>query len=122
MRQAFGDSVVSEGENYPAPPLNQAVASVCSMVAWGGFLVCMLGQNALPEVARNALRDNKMMVYGGLFMLHSVSNALVQTGAFEVTVDDNTVFSKLQSGEAPNIHMLVRAVGDHIQRRARGQE
>ena len=57
-----------------------------------------------------------------MYTLHSLGNALVQTGAFEVSVDDTLVFSKLQSGDAPNIHALVRAVGDHIGRRANGQE
>lgn len=114
--------MVTEGDNYPAPPINQLIAQVCSFTAIGGFLAAMLGGNALPQQAQAALRDNKMMVYGGLFMLHSLGNALVQTGAFEVTADGAAIFSKLESGQAPSIHAIVRDVGEHIRRRAAGQE
>ena len=51
-----------------------------------------------PELIK-AVNESKLMYgIGGFFMFIQVSTSLRSTGAFEVSIDDNIVFSKLESG------------------------
>lgn len=56
----------------------------------------MLG---LPVDGIKKLQENKWMyLMGSMFVCNTIKNGLTQTGAFEVYVNNNLVFSKLASG------------------------
>jgi selT/selW/selH-like putative selenoprotein len=44
------------------------------------------------------------------FVGNMIANSLKQTGAFEVYYDGKLVWSKLQSGRAPDLHSILRAL------------
>lgn len=52
----------------------------------------------LPAQATQWIQQNRGMVIGAGFMLNMIGNSLLQTGAFEVYVDGELVFSKLKTG------------------------
>lgn len=106
--------MIVEGDNYPAPALNQLISSLLSYAAVGGFLLALLAPQMLPLPVRRFVQENKGMCFMALFLVNSVSGALVQTGAFEVDVDGAEVFSKLKSGEAPSIARIVAAISEHL--------
>ena len=49
-----------------------------------------------------------MFLIGGYFLLNMIQNAVSSTGAFEVYLDNQLIFSKLSTGRVPNVHELVR--------------
>ena len=60
-------------------------------------------------------QDN--MIYS-CFMLFFVSNAienqLISTGAFEITLNEVTIWSKLKSGRIPQVNELMQIIDAHI--------
>jgi selT/selW/selH-like putative selenoprotein len=54
-----------------------------------------------------AVSENKFSVIVGMFVLSSVSQSLIATGAFEVFVGGEKVFSKLEKGRMPSVPELI---------------
>ncbi len=46
-------------------------------------------------------QDNKMFVLGSLWFLNNYGNSQLSTGAFEIMLDDEVIFSKLESKRVP---------------------
>ncbi|CAM9761163.1 unnamed protein product [Discosporangium mesarthrocarpum] len=74
----------------------------------GGFLFGTLG---LPEPPfQPFIQANRVGVVIGLFFLNSLASSFVATGAFEVTVDGELVFSKLREGAFPTGEFIMQAL------------
>ena len=57
---------------------------------------------APPQWHQHYLVDNRIAaVFISIFLFNAIINAMLQTGAFEVTLDGETVWSKLASGQPP---------------------
>lgn len=56
------------------------------------------------------LKENKMMMFLGFMMLGQLSGQLIATGAFEIELDGNVVFSKLELGRMPNTDDIISAM------------
>ena len=54
------------------------------------------------------MKDNKMMAIGGFWIFNSIATNLVATGAFEVTLNGQPIFSKLEAKRMPTLDELVR--------------
>jgi len=50
----------------------------------------------------NEVKDNKMPVFVGLFLMNSMANSQLSTGAFEIFYNGDLVFSKLAMGRMPS--------------------
>eukprot|EP00633_Aureoumbra_lagunensis_P000234 CAMPEP_0197287694 /NCGR_PEP_ID=MMETSP0890-20130614/4309_1 /TAXON_ID=44058 ORGANISM="Aureoumbra lagunensis, Strain CCMP1510" /NCGR_SAMPLE_ID=MMETSP0890 /ASSEMBLY_ACC=CAM_ASM_000533 /LENGTH=84 /DNA_ID=CAMNT_0042757667 /DNA_START=756 /DNA_END=1010 /DNA_ORIENTATION=- len=58
-----------------------------------------------------------MMAFGAVWIMNNLAAQLVATGAFEIYVDDNLVFSKLETGRLPTASDIVKnfaTVGLHV--------
>lgn len=53
------------------------------------------------------LQENKLMTIGGLFLFNTLTQQLVATGAFEVHLNGQEIFSKLKEGRMPTIDELI---------------
>mmetsp|Transcript_24993 Transcript_24993/g.77084 ORF Transcript_24993/g.77084 Transcript_24993/m.77084 type:complete len:104 (-) Transcript_24993:179-490(-) len=51
--------------------------------------------------------ENKMMTFGIVWMANNVAAQMVATGAFEIVVNGELVFSKLQTGRLPSAAEIV---------------
>jgi len=51
-----------------------------------------------PEFLKSMSESKLMYSIGGFFIFAQISTGLRSTGAFEVTVNDQLVFSKLETG------------------------
>jgi len=98
-----------DGMNYPPPEYAVHLASLTSYCYFGGILFLVLGETIfnslqipLPSLYLQYVRDNKMMAFFGLMILQSVGNSFLTTGAFEIYVDGDLVFSKLESKRFPS--------------------
>ncbi|CAF1267022.1 unnamed protein product [Adineta ricciae] len=104
-----------EGENYPPPPTKALIARVLSMVKMA-LLVCLLfSQNPFallniptPAVYSWALQNKMYACLMVFFFSNSIESSLISTGAFEISVNDVPLWSKLQTGRLPSANEFIQ--------------
>ena len=53
---------------------------------------------SVPEIVKK-MQDSKFMYGFGIWMIgNNLQSALVTTGAFEISIDNQVIYSKLQTG------------------------
>lgn len=106
------------GENYPPPAYAQMVVSAVGSLQMGAIVMLLFGSKIFemlkmpePELF-GQMKENKMMTFMGIFMANSMANSLTSTGAFEVFLDGNLIYSKLESGRMPNGRLMMDLLKD----------
>lgn len=99
------------GEEFPLPPVKAAASKVVSIVQTG-LMVLGIGGNFIPAINNHPLyqrfQDKRMIILlGGYFGLNMLQNSLSSTGAFEVSLNGKTIFSKIATNRMPNIEDLL---------------
>ncbi|MFT7810211.1 selenoprotein T2-like [Arapaima gigas] len=94
-----------EGENYPPKPINKYLANFISYFKFLIIALIVSGQNPFPFLGMDTPtvwswgQENKIF---SCLMMFFLSNMLethfLSTGAFEITLNDVPIWSKLQSG------------------------
>mmetsp|Transcript_119666 Transcript_119666/g.335145 ORF Transcript_119666/g.335145 Transcript_119666/m.335145 type:complete len:132 (+) Transcript_119666:285-680(+) len=103
------------GDNMPPPPLVELLLKLLSGIQLAGLVVVVLGRNVFSLLGLNTvpswfqtIEKNgvqfAILVY--LLLPQMLSKYLV-TGAFEIELDGETIFSKLQTGRLPQFADLV---------------
>jgi len=103
------------GENYPPPPTKALIARILSMVKMA-LLVCLLfGQNPFvllniptPAVYSWALQNKMYACLMIFFFSNSIESSLISTGAFEVSINDVPLWSKLETGRLPSANEFIQ--------------
>jgi len=93
---------------YPPSLMAQWIAYITNII-WllgiallmGGPTICKVLNVAEPDLLKKA-REHPFQTFIGLFILNSMGASQLSTGAFEVYVDDQLVFSKLAVGRMPS--------------------
>lgn len=100
------------GGTYPTPPARALAAKVCSTAFLASLGVALAGQQLvfLPPTVLNFIAQQRGMLIGAGFLLNMVGGVLGQTGAFEVSLDGELIFSKLQAGAVPTVAEIRRIV------------
>lgn len=112
LREA--DSI--KGELYPPPPMARALATAGSYMQMTGVLAVFGGaiifdKLGVPEVYPVPLmRANPMPAVVGLSVVNYVCSSFLATGAFEVTIDGELVFSRLEEKNFPSGAVIMRAL------------
>lgn len=110
-----------KGDNYPAPPAKQLFASGISylrivlilLLLSGTYLFDTLDQ-PVPEWYTSAM-DNRMMVIVGIFFMgNMIESSMLSSGAFEITVNGEVVWSKLETGYLPSLEHLISLVDEKL--------
>lgn len=101
------------GSTYPTPPLRAVVGHLCTIA----FLVALgvaIGGAQLPFLSPNikqVIQQRRGAIIGAGFLLNMIGSSLLQTGAYEVILDGEVIFSKLSQGAVPSsdqiYHMVV---------------
>lgn len=121
---AAADSI--RGEFYPPPPMAEALSGLGTFLQMGGVAVTLGGTyifNALgvpqpPFVP--FMQRNTAGVIIGLFFVNSVLSSFRATGAFEVTIDGELVFSRIQEKRFPTVEHLMKELDQRgVVRRSR---
>lgn len=104
-----------EHDTYPPPPLHAFVGQFLSY----GFMVCILLTIGLGNFVLTAdmtawVNNNKTMIVGVGFVCNIIGSQLLQTGAFEIYLDETLVHSKLKSGGLIKIENLINDIGNRI--------
>jgi len=110
-----------EGTNHPATPLKLTLSNLTFFTRMGGLFILATGTKSfelfgapVPEWY-NSLQDNKMFSMIGLFFVgNMVEQSLLSTGAFEVVVNGEPVWSKIETGYLPSLEHLISLIDDKL--------
>lgn len=106
-----------DAENYPPTPLNAGLAQALNLLFWILIISYFVGpQRMFPAAIADWYQQNSsILMMAGVFCMFA-SGKLMQTGAFEVLVDDQVIFSKLETGRLPVFPELVKGVSQIVGR------
>lgn len=120
LNQRYPDIRI-EGENYLPLPIYQHIASFLSMFKLALIGLIVLGKDPFPFLGMQTPgiwtwgQENKiyacMMVF---FFSNMLENHCMSTGAFEITLNDVPVWSKLESGHLPSMQQLVQILENEM--------
>ena len=101
------------GGEYPAPDLNQLMASALTFFQFAMFALILAGSSIFQKIGMQTpefvamLEDKKMMACMLVFLVgNMIRSSLLSTGAFEIYFDDELVFSKLQTNQIPTSEII----------------
>uniref|UniRef100_A0A8C7ZUU6 Selenoprotein T n=1 Tax=Oryzias sinensis TaxID=183150 RepID=A0A8C7ZUU6_9TELE len=110
-----------QGDNYPPTPINRVLGNLVSYLKLLSILLIVTGLNPFGHIGLDTpsvwtwSQDNKifscLMVF---FLCNMMETHFLSTGAFEVSLNDIPVWSKLQSGYVPNIQEMFQILDTHL--------
>lgn len=106
-----------QGGLYPSPPAAEFASNIVSLlqlvgIGWmiigGDKILRMLGfKGPLPSIYWT-IQDNPVPFMIGLFLLApQIVSSFANTGAFEIYLGDEVVFSKISKGSMPTAEQLI---------------
>ena len=103
------------GENHPPPPLKALLAKGLSLIKMA-LLICLLfGQNPFvlfrvptPRIYLWALQNKMYACLMIFFFSNSLESYLISTYAFEISVNDVPLWSKLETNRLPSADEFVQ--------------
>lgn len=84
------------------------LAQLLQMTFFGGLAVSFIGKGMLPQKAQDFMSENQLLCFGALFGCNIMSSNLINTGAFEVSLNGQRVWSKMETNRFPQLPELVR--------------
>ncbi|KAI7802065.1 selenoprotein T2 precursor, partial [Triplophysa rosa] len=110
-----------EGENYPPKPINKYLGNFISYLKLLAIALIVTGQNPFQMFGMNTPRlwswgqENKIFsCLMAFFLSNMLETHFLSTGAFEISLNDVPIWSKLQSGYVPNIQELFQILDNHL--------
>lgn len=103
----------------PPTAFGEMVASLIGFIWMAGIALLIGGKQifAALNMAEPSwyqyMRENNVTVFVGLFLLNNIGGAMMQTGAFEIFLDGELIYSKLETGRMPNGQDVVEALSKH---------
>lgn len=114
-------TVSIEGGNYSPGPLKSIVAQIFGFGKIALIIAIVLERNPFTMIGWNTpsvytwMLTNKLSSCLMLFMFsNSIESMLMSTGAFEIYIGDERIWSKMESGRVPNPAELIQAIDDHL--------
>ena len=97
--------------------VNVATWTTLALTHAGDSVVRAFGLAQAPDFVTN-LQANKMgSTMGAWFLGNTLSQNMLNTGAFEVYYDGETIFSKIRSGRLPSMPEIMTGLEEAIDRR-----
>nr|SVE85762.1 EOG090X0DP2 [Daphnia pulicaria] len=114
-------SLAIEGENHPPPYLNQKIASILGILKILLILVVVSGTNIFehlgvqtPSVWEWTQQNKFYACLMTFFLCNAVEGQLISTGAFEITLNDVPLWSKMETGRVPQPPELFQMIDNHL--------
>jgi thioredoxin reductase-like selenoprotein T len=106
--------------------VKQALAVAARVVQAVVIAVLLLGERYIfpalrmrvPQWYRDAERNRTGYIIMAFLLGNMIAANVSKSGAFEVYYDGQLIWSKLNSGQAPHLGAIVRALGQAVQRRS----
>jgi len=110
-----------EGANYPPSALKSIAAQVIGIAKIVLIVMIVSGRDpfssfgmSTPGIVSWAL-NNKLSSCMMLFLLsNTIESSLISTGAFEISLDNEQIWSKLESGRVPSPGELLQEIEHHL--------
>ncbi|CAN0307569.1 unnamed protein product [Lampetra planeri] len=110
-----------EGDNYLPQPLYRYIASFFSVFKLVLIGLVLSGKNLFPMLGVDTpgvwtwSQENKLYACLMIFFVSNmVETQCMSTGAFEVSLNDVPVWSKLQSGRVPSPQEILQILDNHV--------
>ena len=109
-------NVIVKGEEYPLHFIRKILSYLVTITQISVFTTMILGEsikpfliNIIPNYLIDWIIENKLLsliisFFAGNILQSNISN----TGAFEIFYNGNQIWSKLQTGNVPNINQLIQ--------------
>jgi selT/selW/selH-like putative selenoprotein len=115
MHQNFPELVGKvTGDNLPPPPLVELLLKLLNGFQLAGLVVVVLGRNAfsllglqVPSWYSSIEKNGVQLAILFYLLLPQVLSKYLVTGAFEIELDGESIFSKIQTGRLPQFADLV---------------
>ncbi|KAK4010137.1 hypothetical protein OUZ56_019285 [Daphnia magna] len=114
-------SLAIEGLNHPPPFLNQKIAQFLGIVKILLILLVVSGTNIFqhlgvqtPSVWEWTQQNKFYACLMTFFLCNAVEGQLISTGAFEITLNDVPLWSKLETGRIPQPPELFQMIDNHL--------
>nr|SVE75391.1 EOG090X0DP2 [Daphnia dolichocephala] len=114
-------SLAIEGENHPPPFLNQKIAQFLGIVKILLILLVISGTNVFghlgvqtPSVWEWTQQNKFYACLMTFFLCNAIEGQLISTGAFEITLNDVPLWSKLETGRIPQPPELFQMIDNHL--------
>lgn len=97
-----------EGDNFPPPTWAVYLSQFTGILQVVGMGFMLFGDSIWESMGvgepewYGLVKDNKMQAFMLIFMVNSMANSQLSTGAFEIYYNDELVFSKLALGRMPS--------------------
>ncbi|KAK6034252.1 selT/selW/selH selenoprotein [Cooperia oncophora] len=116
-----------EGSNYPPAKWKEYLAHAINILKITAIAAIVSGSNPFqliglgePSIMQWA-HSNKISACMMLFLLtNMVESALMSTGAFEIYLDKDQIWSKLESGRVPSPQELIQMIDSQLELTGRG--
>ncbi|CAJ1942246.1 unnamed protein product [Cylindrotheca closterium] len=103
------------GDNYPPPPTAELLLKILNVIQMCGLLFVFLGDKLFGVVGMSyvpswyaTVQKNGMQIAIFVYLLlPNVLSKYMISGAFEIILDGETIFSKLETGRLPQMGDLV---------------
>ncbi|XP_056631681.1 thioredoxin reductase-like selenoprotein T homolog CG3887 [Diorhabda carinulata] len=114
--------ILVDGANYDPPGLNMFIARAIGWIKMA-IILCILSNINIFEYFNQARPswwiwcvENKLYACMMLFFLSNIlEGQLIQSGAFEISLNDIPVWSKLETGRIPQPTELFQIIDSHMQ-------
>lgn len=110
-----------EGDNYPPTTIKYILAQALSALKILAIICIISNTNPFPWFGMEtpafftSAMENKVYACLMLFFLsNAIEGQLISTGAFEVTFNDEPVWSKLETGRIPQPNEIVQIIDNHM--------
>jgi selT/selW/selH-like putative selenoprotein len=103
-----------EGGVYPPPKYAEVIAQLSGYVWMAGVAFLVGGEQIFKALSikepewYNWAKNNRMVSFLVLFMLNNFGHSFLATGAFEVYVNDELMYSKLELHKMPSTGDFMR--------------
>lgn len=110
VRQRFNEEEIKiEVRNHPVPSMNQTISSIISLLKFA-FIGCVLMNYdpseslgiSTPHMLVWAWENKGYACMMAFFLGNAIESGLTSTGAFEIYLNSEQLWSKLSTGRVPN--------------------
>lgn len=93
------------------------IATIASYLFFIGLILIFFGETIaqnvnIPQVREicHMISQNKMQTFVALYVINLIGSNLLSTGAFEVYVEDELIWSKIETGRLPEMQYLLQEI------------
>jgi len=107
------------GDVYPPSTFAVWIAEVTGMVWLLGIALIIFGKSLFDIIGLPApsfvdyISNNKVQTFVVLFVMNNIGHSYLATGAFEIYLNDDLIFSKLQTGRFPTMNEIFSILNSH---------